>query len=134
MAKCPHCRRKLTGFFLDHELPEVRCGHCTEKVDPGAIFTRSTVNDLQFLIPEEQRDRFLGRIGFERCAKRRPETGAFVLFWTSLVGFALMVRYIEGDSVMQLLLMLMLGLATVLLLAWTYHKDAKKPRWRARKR
>ena len=83
--KCPHCKTKLTDFFVEYDPPTVKCGSCERTLDPKKLFTRSTINHLQYIIPEEKREAFFAQLGFERRPKRESNIGAFLLLMAFLL-------------------------------------------------
>ena len=133
MTKCPECHSPLDDFFIDYDPPAMWCPHCDARIPPERFFTKSTVNDLQFLIPEDKRDAFFSALGFERKPARRTSKLALAF----VIGLPVFVvsLWIIIESPEQTLHVAVAVLCLVLF-AWQIvglYRDEAKPRYRKKK-
>ena len=69
--KCPGCGDKIRDLFMDFDAGTLHCAQCKSKLDPSQVITNWTVEYFAKLIPEEHRDAYLAKLGFERLPVRR---------------------------------------------------------------
>ena len=129
---CPHCQCKLKNFIIDFDPLGIRCEQCDGQIPPEHVFTKSTVNDLLFLIPEEKRETFLSQIGFERRPVRRTSKLVLILFIGLMVTPMLGVGVwsaIVGEKLIRMVYSI-LGSILVILMILGYYRREAKPKYR----
>jgi hypothetical protein len=117
---------------MDFEAGTLRCEHCQTDLRPDRIFTNSTVNHLATLIPDEYRDVFLGKLGFERRPVRRtPVVALWLLIGLMAIG-AFLGCLLQWGHPLRMILVALGGIAFIYSI-WKYYKEEEKPKWKKRK-
>ena len=77
--ECKNCGSKVEYLNFDYDAGVIRCFYCNNALPNKMFFTDSTVNKFAQKIPEERRDDFLKKLGFEKKAVKKNTNIIFYL-------------------------------------------------------
>ncbi len=131
--KCPNCRKALHDFNIDFENVRIICASCQKQIDPAILIDDFNVDFFAQIIPDEHKEQFLNKIGFERKPIVRTSKLALTFMITAILIAVIVGTFIQYKNILQALLYLLIG-GSFIVIVLGYYKEETKPKWRWKKK
>ena len=130
--KCPTCGEILRDYGIDFEGAKIICTSCNNSFDPAIIIDNSNINYFAHIIPDEYKEQFLNKIGYEKKTTIRTWKPAliFLIIMISITVIAGVI--IQYKNILQTILYLLGGCGFIAVILSQY-KDEAKPKWKRKK-
>ena len=130
--KCPTCGEPLHNFGIDFEGVKIICTSCNSSLDPAIIIDNSNVDFFAQIIPDEYKEQFLNKIGYEKKTIVRTWKPALI-FLIIMISIAVIAGVIiQYKSILQTILYLLGGCGVIAVILSQY-KDEARPKWKRKK-
>lgn len=130
--KCPECGKKIRDFYMDFDAGTLRCGRCMSDLKPSQVFTSTSVDHLAKLVPDEHRDAYLAKLGFEpKPVHRTSPLVLGFLIGVIVMGVAMAAFTLWGYP-SRVIPTALVGVVFVFMI-WSRYREEKKPRWKKKR-
>ena len=132
MKRCKTCGNKIEHFVMDYENGTINCFNCRNELPKEMFFTNSTVNQIAKDIPENERDKFLDKLGFEKRPIRRTSKFSLAFIITIAAISIVIAFFMEFETVYYKLLAVGGGVAFLFQIL-RYYKEEEIPKYKRKK-
>ena len=77
--ECKNCGSRVEHFNIDYDAGIIRCFYCGSELPVKMFFPLSNISKFANTIPEERRDEFMNKLGYEKKEGRKTANIAFYL-------------------------------------------------------
>lgn len=125
---CKNCGSKVEHFNIDYDAGILRCFYCSKELPFEMFFSGSNVSKFAHKIPEERRDEFMGKLGFEKKAVNKAASIGFYLMVFITLTSSLNKFLKNKDDVGEIVSLIFMAIIFVITAVKAY-RDLKIPKY-----
>lgn len=125
---CENCGSKVEYPYFDYDAGVIRCFYCNNALPNKMFFSDSTVSKFAQKIPEERRDEFMEKLGFEKKAVQRTANIVFYLI-VLITLISSLNKIIENKDNVGEIVYLLFTIIIVVITAAKAYRDLKNPKY-----
>lgn len=127
--QCKNCGSNTEQFNIDYEEGLIRCFYCNQVLPNEMFFNDLTVNQFAKKIPEERRDEFMAKLGFEKKPVHKSFNIGFYLLGLIPIIFGAFIKGINNQDNMEKLIPLILTGIVFFVTVIKVHMDRNKMKY-----
>ncbi|MFC1839136.1 hypothetical protein ACFL1N_06140 [Thermodesulfobacteriota bacterium] len=126
--ECKNCGSKVEYPNFDYDGGVIRCFYCNSALPNKMFFADSNVNRFAQKIPEERRDEFMGKLGFE---KKTVKKTANIIFYLVVIITLISSsnKIIENKEDVGEIVYLLFTIIILTITAVKAYRDVKNPKY-----